>query len=392
MSHDNSNCSKGAIVLEGHVQGLSNVRSLGELGIPVYVIDKMHCLAMHSKYCKKFFRVDDFVSDSFIEFLIDLAKSEGLSGWMLVPSNDHIVENLSRHKDCVKKYYRVLVPSEKDLYRIINKLNLLKIAYDSGVHIPDTCSADNPSVASRLRYPVLVRGALGLTFYKTFHKKAIPASTYEELQEIIGAFSGNMSLSDIMVQELIPYGDGSEVVSFTCFAVNGDIKSFWMGRKLREHPAKYGTGTLAVSVMIPEIIDDARALVAALGYTGVCEIEFMFDNRDGQYKLIEVNPRTWLWVGLAKACGVDYAKIMYRYLDGQQQEFPLAYETDVKWVNSLTDSIFAMKRMLISGDLPILEFFDSLKGKKVHAVWSWDDFKPGILFPFLSFYIAKKRA
>ena len=43
----------GAIVLEGHVQGLSNTRSLGELGIPIYVLDVVHCLAQHSKYCTK---------------------------------------------------------------------------------------------------------------------------------------------------------------------------------------------------------------------------------------------------------------------------------------------------------------------------------------------------
>ena len=42
----------GAIVIEGHVQGLSNTRSLGELGIPVYVLDVSHCLAQYSKYCR----------------------------------------------------------------------------------------------------------------------------------------------------------------------------------------------------------------------------------------------------------------------------------------------------------------------------------------------------
>ena len=46
---------KGAIIIEGHVQGLSNVRSLGERGIPIYVIDVCHCLAQYSRYCKKFF-------------------------------------------------------------------------------------------------------------------------------------------------------------------------------------------------------------------------------------------------------------------------------------------------------------------------------------------------
>lgn len=38
---------KGAIVIEGHVQGLSNARALGELGIPVYPDDSgCHCLEL----------------------------------------------------------------------------------------------------------------------------------------------------------------------------------------------------------------------------------------------------------------------------------------------------------------------------------------------------------
>ena len=66
----------GAIVLEGHVQGLSNARSLGELGIPVYVVDVNHCLAQHSKYCKKSFRCQDYQSDGFADFpqLLDIIR------------------------------------------------------------------------------------------------------------------------------------------------------------------------------------------------------------------------------------------------------------------------------------------------------------------------------
>ena len=64
----------GAIVIEGHVQGLSNTRSLGELGIPVYVVDTVHCLAQHSKYCKKYYKCPPYHSAEFIDFLLDLSQ------------------------------------------------------------------------------------------------------------------------------------------------------------------------------------------------------------------------------------------------------------------------------------------------------------------------------
>jgi D-aspartate ligase len=82
--------TSGAIIIEGHVQGLSNTRSLGEAGIPVFVVDKVNCLARYSRYCRKFFRCPDFIEDAFADFLIDLAEKENLKDWVLIPSNDHI--------------------------------------------------------------------------------------------------------------------------------------------------------------------------------------------------------------------------------------------------------------------------------------------------------------
>ena len=64
----------GVIIIEGHVQGLSNVRSIGEMGVPVIVVDRNNCIARYSKYCKAFFKCPPFNSDEFAVFLINLAK------------------------------------------------------------------------------------------------------------------------------------------------------------------------------------------------------------------------------------------------------------------------------------------------------------------------------
>jgi len=45
----------GAIIIEGHVQGLSNTHALGAAGIPVVVVDTANCIARYSRYCKGFF-------------------------------------------------------------------------------------------------------------------------------------------------------------------------------------------------------------------------------------------------------------------------------------------------------------------------------------------------
>jgi predicted ATP-grasp superfamily ATP-dependent carboligase len=379
---------KGAIVIEGHVQGLSNTRSLGELGIPVYVLDVVHCLAQHSKYCTKYFQCPDFRSKAFIQFLIDLAKQEHLEGWFIIASNDHIVENLSLHSKDLDAYYKMLVPNTEQLYQIIDKANLMGIAKKCGTHIPKTCDMSTVELAKEFTYPLLIKGREGLSFYKATHQKAIQVDNEQELISKLNEIASRTS--DVMIQEMIPFDKENRVVSFTCFSVGGDIKTYWMGQKLREHPIKYGTATMSQSMLSLAILDEAKPLVKALNYTGVCEIEFMRDPRDGYYKLIEINPRTWLWVGLAKECGIDYAKIMYRYVNGIEQTYPSTYKVDIKWRNSVTDFVFGLQA-IIKGYVTVKEYFLSLKGNIKKAIWSWDDIKPGLVFPFMTLYIAKKR-
>ena len=184
-----------------------------------------------------------------------------------------------------------------------------------------------------MRFPVLIKGRNGLSFYKTLHKKAIIANTPEELATTVKGIPPQV---DFFIQEKIQ-NSHDEAISFSCFSVDGSIKSYWMGAKIREHPLRFGTATFAQSVLIPELLTEATPLISALSYTGICEIEFMFDERDGHYKLIEINPRTWLWVGLARRCGCDFALMMYNFANGIRQTFPSQYKVGVKWVNLMTD-------------------------------------------------------
>ena len=49
-------------------------------------------------------------------------------------------------------------------------------------------------------------------------------------------------------------------------------------------------------------------LPAILRFSGLVEIEFKLDARDGRVKLLDVNPRAWTWIGLGAAAGVDFPR------------------------------------------------------------------------------------
>ena len=78
-----------------------------------------------------------------------------------------------------------------------------------------------------------------------------------------------------------------------------------MARRARQHPMDFGhASTFAELVDIPEIRNIAERFLGLIDYYGLAEVEFMQDPRDGNYKLIEVNPRVWGWHTIAIASGV----------------------------------------------------------------------------------------
>jgi predicted ATP-grasp superfamily ATP-dependent carboligase len=229
-----------------------------------------------------------------------------------------------------------------------------------------------------------------LTFYKSIGKKVLLSRNVLELKKNLIYIKGKYSIDKTITQELIPSDGCNKTISFTAFCDNGVIKTYWIGKKLREHPLRFGTATFCESIEQPELIDLSSRLLEKLKYTGVCEVEYLFDPRDNEFKLIEVNARTWLWVGLAKACGIDYAKIIYNFANGKPVIYPEKYEIGLKWINWFTDISYSILAIL-SGKTGILDYFGSLRGSKGKAIFNKSDIKPLFAFAGLSFTFFKSR-
>jgi len=373
----NASTKPGVIIIEGHVQGLANLRLLAREGIPAIVVDKNDCIARHSKYCQAFYRCPDFIEDDFAEFLMQLAESQNLYGWLLLPSNDHAVCTLAHHQLRLQKAYKMLTPPLTVFDTIYDKSRLLNLAQSLGIPVPQTAYFTGSQLESaHLQFPVITKGKRGLSFYKKTGKKAILAKDATQFRKGLKLLSKVIALDETFTQEVIPFDGSNKTISFTAFCVNGEIKTFWMGIKLREHPLQFGTATFCESIYQQECLTHSSPLLRSLNYTGVCEIEYLRDPRDGQFKLIEINARTWLWVGLAAACGVNYPIHIYNHVNGLPNDFPAAYPVGVRWRNFWTDAAFSslaiLKRQLKIGD-----YLHSLRRDAIiDAVRDKDDPKP----------------
>ncbi len=95
-------------------------------------------------------------------------------------------------------------------------------------------------------------------------------------------------------------------------------------------------------------------------------------------------------VGLAKTCGVDYAKYIYNYVNNITNDYPTEYQVGIKWINYLTDSMFSL-RAIMKNRLSFKDYLKSLKGQKVNGIFSKADLKPSLMFLLLAIFILKKR-
>ncbi len=370
------------------MQGLSNSRALGELNVPVYVIDRFNCIARYSKYCNKFFRCPNYIGEDFISFLLEINKKYNLSGWALIPSNDHALFNISKNKKILEKYYKIITDDFDVISNIYYKNNLLNIARKLDIPLPLTylpynCLQQNIDI----KFPVIIKGNEGLTFYKVFKKKVIICNDINSLRNTLNDISQIINLENILIQEVV---ETDNICSFTCFAVKGEIKTFWLGGKIREHPLKFGTATYAKSISPNETKIYSEKLIKELNYTGVCEIEYLYDKNDKTYKLIELNARTWLWVGLAKYCGINYAKYIYNYLNEIPTNYPKEYKINIKWMNFWLDLIYIIVG-LVKGKYQLDKIIKSFKGKVIIDLFKWNDPLPFIMMFFLLPYLKIKR-
>jgi D-aspartate ligase len=99
----------------------------------------------------------------------------------------------------------------------------------------------------------------------------------------------------VLVQEMIP-GGGDCQFSYAALVLQGRPIAAVTARRTRQYRIDFGHSSCLVETMdVPEVVDSSRRVLGALAWTGLVEIEFKRDPRNGQYKLLDINPRLWTW-------------------------------------------------------------------------------------------------
>jgi predicted ATP-grasp superfamily ATP-dependent carboligase len=384
----------GAVIVGGDYQGLGIVRSLGRHGVPVCVIDDESSISRYSRYCNRFVRLASLRDqDATVESVIKVGKELGLNGWVLYPTREEHVAAFSRHRSELSEIYRVPTPQWDVVRWAWDKRNTYRLAQELSIPTPITrylTATDKLSELEGLTPPFVIKPAIKEHFVYATKAKAWCANDHGELKKLFEKAAEIVGdPGEVIVQEVIP-GSGTQQFSYCAFFVRGQAVGKMVARRSRQHPLQFGrSSTYVETVDIPLIEELSERFLKAIDYYGLVEVEYKLDPRTSQYKLLDVNARTWGYHSVGPPAGVDFSYMLYSDQVGLPVR-PCKSHSGVCWVRMITDVPSAFAGM-VAGELDPKSYLRSLRNCNVDAVFSREDPLPGIAEILLVPYLVRKR-
>jgi D-aspartate ligase len=374
------------VVLNAKLAALGIMRSLGKKGVKVYAVDSDPKLPVfRSRYCSGRSILDlDGSPPRVVSQLLKLGERIGGKA-VLFWTSDETAVLCAQHFDELSKCY--LMPrNDPDMVdKIQNKAGMYELALRHQVPVPQTefpqSLADVQRAIPRMQFPVMVKAVIGSRMYARTGKKMELAHDAEELLRLYNELE-DPDEPNVMLQEAIP-GDDDQVYIFNgYFDANSSCLSPYTGHKIRQYPVHVGCASLGICRSNDEVSKLTQAFMKGLGYRGILDIGYRLDPRDGQYKVLDVNPRIGqafrLFVGTGNE---DVSRDMYLDLTGQPRERSRPREGR-RWVIEDYDLISSYWYRN-EGTLTAAEWLRSYRDVEEWAWWWWRDPVP--------FFVTMKR-
>jgi predicted ATP-grasp superfamily ATP-dependent carboligase len=382
------------VIFGGHIQALGLARQVKAKGLEVVIVTDDGCSVA---------RFSRAVDRSIIAPIADwTSKIEELElpnkGTLLFPTNDEAVEMLCGRYDEYKERFALGVPEPKVIELFNDKRSAYRFAEASEVHCPKCWYPDTMEEVEALRkelpYPVVVKPAVMYSFHATFGKKAFRCDDAASLKATyMRIASKKYPLETLVVQEFLD-GGAKNLYSCGVMAAGGEIIWALQANRIRQNPMDFGNSTTyAISCFVPQIQEQTEALLRMTNYSGVGEVEWMWDAKAQQYKFLEINTRAWKWHTISNQLGFSFIGALIDWFDKGKFEIlnhKSEIDTPVAWVERLTDWTVIAKEIL-HGRMTLKEVCASYRIKHESAVWSWRDPMPGIMYILLSPILYVKR-
>jgi predicted ATP-grasp superfamily ATP-dependent carboligase len=359
-----------------HHGSIGIIRSLGRLGVPVYAVveDRFTPVAL-SRYLTGAFVWETRGLDTgrLLAGIQIIGERLGRPA-ILVPTDDLAAAFIAEHSDILQRWFQFpRLPAELPR-RLINKRDLHSLCKSITVPCPETAfptSVDDVHrFIERATFPVVIKAAESHRLPRGARSTLI-AWTPKELAALLKQTT-TPGIPNLIFQEYIPRSCGEDWIFQGYYNRQNGCSVAFTGRKLRSYPPFAGPTTLGVSVRNDSLIQQTERLLAAIEFSGIADIDYLLDKRDGQYKLLDFNPRIGANFRMFEDwAGVDVVRALHLDLTGRSVCRLPAVEGRIFIVEPYDP--FASISYIRRGGLTVSAWWRSLQGRRENAWFNWDD-------------------
>lgn len=209
---------------------------------------------------------------------------------------DTTVHFLNYIKKTRSKYFYIL-PNINTFNLVRNKFGLNEYCQENGIGCPKLFLTIKE--IENINYPLIIKPRFGSGSNGIY--RFDNGSLLKDYIQI-----NSLDIENYVIQELLP--DGKNVLGAFFLCVDGNIISYYSHQRIRTIPADGGVTVLSKVDLNSEIKQEGKKLLELLKWNGLIMIEFLYDSRDGKYKIIEINPRIWGSILLSEFSGANLLK------------------------------------------------------------------------------------
>ena len=359
-----------------HHGGVGIIRSLGRMGVPTYsVVEDRFTPAAVSGFLTGAFVWETRGTDT--ERLLEGIATIGERlnrPTIVIPTDDVAAIFIAENAAALERWF--LLPEQSaTLPRILaNKWELYLLCKKLGVPCPEAVLPnsidDVRAFIDRAAFPIVAKAAASWLLPEGGRTTSI-AWTPEEAYALYGSAESH-GRPNLIFQEYIAPADGEDWFYHGYCNARSDCRIGFTGRKLRSYPPFAGPTTLGKAVPNELLRQQTDALLRTIAYSGILDLDYRLDKRDGKYRLLDFNPRIGAQFRLFEDhSGIDVARALYLDLTGIRvpSSRPLEARSFIVEPYDLLASFSYFRQ----GRLTLREWWLSLKGTAELAWFSRDD-------------------
>lgn len=187
---------------------------------------------------------------------------------------------------------------------------------------------------------------------------------------------------EVQLQEVIPGPVTNEYHIDGFMDKSGRMVAAMARQRIRMYPTDFGNSTMMLSIPMETLgpaLGPLLRLLEGLQHRGIFSADFKWDQRDGLFKLLEINSRPWWQVEFSTLCGVNVCAMTYHDAVGEELPTVSDYAVDRRF-RILVHDTRAFLDMRKRGGETLGGWLASLKGA-TDAINRFKDPLPSLWFP-----------